>query len=1027
MIFNRRSNYMLKYEKAKSKLVEFDINEKNYPKFPLNPEDLTYTTIFALSRYCEEIIENPLSSQLQKLKSELAVVSQYYDSTAKTKLRQNYNELFLLLGSTSYFLSENFGSAKVLIEKIDANEYKNSIVKLLYTTLQFVLTGKWIEFKTTKGNEGYFNQFLYSLKSHIEEGAPSKGIFDALNIIRDNIHRSDNIYDISYIDFLFGVIICTIDHSAWILLPEYSNANLDQWKSYLSKHNSGKLLWPAQKIILQAGALTGNDLVVPLPTGVGKTKSIEILLRAKFMEQGTCIAIVIAPLRALCNEITADLSTSLTEEAIINQFTDTTQEDFDLNLQLNTKYVFVCTPEKFSYILRHEPGFLDDIQLFVFDEAHLFDDISRGAQYELLVSEIARSRNKSAQMVLFSAVLANANQISEWIFNDENATIDYSLVKSTEKSIGFLSSDQTIHYYEKDDMSEESFFVPKSIDFVQLQLRGRERNQRVFPNIDAQDIAIYYANKLCNQGGAAIYAGQVRSIISIMRRAIEINTRGYDLSSMLTNSNPNEIVRLYNLFRLHYGENYELTQAAKLGIFPHYSDLPTGIKMAIEHALRKEHISFVVCTTTLAEGVNIPIKYLFLTTFSLGTSSVQIRKIQNMVGRTARSGIHTEGSAIVTDPKFYDKRLDWRGGGKYKWADCKKMFDYGNTEACTSAILALVSNLEIDFKSKYKASAIISFLIENYSKPSCFSNLVSVIQDSYRAHVEDDIKYNRYASEIKPKVAQLENVIENVENYLCYIYNSQENTDNFINTVNLLVTQTYAYFLGNDDQKKMLCSIFQLIAQKIISNIEPKEAVYYARSLYGIDVSKKILKWSNENIEVLEDYSNSQLLDSLINLFVELFPNRVKIDINELKNVSLLWIDGRTFIDIYSNLQEKLTISQIEKLCSSTLSYHLCFLIGNILDAIDDRAEKLTDKLTLLQKMIKYGVSSRFQILVCENLFDDRPIAKKLDELYGQILITDKEFRGLIIANKLHIINVLNNYPEYFHHKLQFYTLRNTD
>lgn len=32
MIFDRRSNYMLKYEKAKSKLVEFDIKEKNYPR-----------------------------------------------------------------------------------------------------------------------------------------------------------------------------------------------------------------------------------------------------------------------------------------------------------------------------------------------------------------------------------------------------------------------------------------------------------------------------------------------------------------------------------------------------------------------------------------------------------------------------------------------------------------------------------------------------------------------------------------------------------------------------------------------------------------------------------------------------------------------------------------------------------------------------------------------------------------------------------------------------------------------------------
>lgn len=345
MIFDKRSNYMLKYEKSKSKLVEFDVAEENYPNYPLNPDDLTYTTIFALSRFCEENIENPSSSYLSELKSELVVVSQYYDSTVKTQLRQNHNKLFLLLGSTAYFLSENFGSAKVLIDQIDIQEPKDNIITLLYTTLRFLLTGKWINVPTRRR---YHRQYLDSLKSHFEEGASPKTIFDALRKMRSTIYQSTNILAVSYIDFLFSVTICATNHSAWILLPEHSNTGFEQWKDYLSRQDSIKLLWPAQKALLQAGALIGNDLVVPLPTGVGKTKSIEILLRAKFMEQGTCLAIIIAPLRALCNEITADLTSVLADEATINQFTDTTQEDFDLELIFNTKYVFVCTPEKFS-------------------------------------------------------------------------------------------------------------------------------------------------------------------------------------------------------------------------------------------------------------------------------------------------------------------------------------------------------------------------------------------------------------------------------------------------------------------------------------------------------------------------------------------------------------------------------------------------------------------------------------------------------------------------------------------------------
>ena len=515
----------------------------------------------------------------------------------------------------------------------------------------------------------------------------------------------------------------------------------------------------------------------------------------------------------------------------------------------------------------------------------------------------------------------------------------------------------------------------------------------------------------------AKYAASHQSCGALLRLA----ERGYDLSNLLIKGNCNEAIKLSNLFALHYGKDYVLTQAAKLGAFPHYADLPNGIKMAIEHALRKKHISFIVCTTTLAEGVNIPIKYLFLTTFSLGTTSVQIRKMQNMVGRTARSGIHTEGSAIITDFKFYDKRLDWRDGGTYKWADCKKMFDYGNTEACTSAILSLVSNLDLDYDCHYRATSLSSYLIEHYGEPSCFLTLVSTIQESYKHFISNDQRYERYSSEIEPKVMQLKHVLESLENYLCYIYNSLQNTEEFTSMVDTLVTQTFAYFLGDDDQEKALRTIFQFAANKIISDVKPEKTAYFARSLYGIDVSNKVLDWVDNNIAALENYSIDQLIDALVRLFTRLFPDRINVDDDMLIAVTQLWIAGASYVDIYSSLQKELLILQIERLCSKTLSYHLCFLIGNIIDAIEDRAEELTEQLAYLQKMIKFGVPSYFQILVCENMFDDRIIANQLEKLTRRTLSTDKEFKEYMIAKQKEVLQTLKSYPDYFSYKFRMY------
>lgn len=1025
MIFNRRSTRMLKYEKAKSKLVEFNIKKENYPSFQLDPNDLTYSTLYVLSLYCEELIDNPASERLPELFDSLVVVSQYYDSTVKTKLRKEYNNLFLLLGSTAYFLSDNFGSSKVLIEQIESWTSNERVPNLLYVTLYFLLTGKLLEVSI---NGELYSDFLDNLKNHFQNGESAENLFKVLKKMRDETLKSTNTLSVSCIDFLYGVVIKARDSSAWILLPKYSNINSDKWENYLSKPASMKLLWPAQKVIFQSGVLKGKNIVVPLPTGVGKTKSIEIILRSKFMECGLCAAIIIAPLRALCNEIKSDLISAFADEANINQFTDTMQEDFDLELLFDKNSVLICTPEKFSYILRHTPEFLNSIKLFIFDEAHLFDDASRGVQYELLMSEIARSKKKDAQMVLFSAVLSNANQIGGWLFNDETAVVDYSLVKSTEKSIGFLSSDQTIHYYEKNNMDEESFFVPKSVDCKDLRLKSRETKRRIFPNNNTQDISIYFAKKLCHQGGAAIYAGQARSILPIMRRIVDINDRGYDLSNLLTNGNLSEIEKLSNLFVLNYGNDSELTKASRLGAFPHYANLPNGIKMATEYALREGHIHLVICTSTLAEGINIPIKYLLITTFRNGNMRIQIRELQNLVGRAARSGVHTEGSAIIADTKLYDNRLDQRNGGNYKWNDCMKMFKYENAEACLSAILTLVSDLHLDYKFFYKGDALAGYLIQNYSNPNCFSNLIDILKTGYKVYVSDS-DFEKYASNIDQKISQLEHIVESIENYLCYIYNPQQEPKQFFDLVKILLSQTFAYYLADADKRKALDVIFCLIAQKITSTVEPQRSAYFARSLYGINKSNQIMNWVKRNAKNIMNCSTDQILDEILNLFLDLFPKEMIVNSKEdLSYILKLWKTGAPYIDIYHQCGGNVEIDKIdkiEKLCNHTISYSLSFLIGNIIDAIVfsevDIAKDLLNELSLLQKQIKYGVPNRFQILVCENIFDDRIVVGQLNKSFGDASMNDRDLKKYIRLKYDKILTFLEKYPAYFTYKLCIY------
>ena len=75
-------------------------------------------------------------------------------------------------------------------------------------------------------------------------------------------------------------------------------------------------------MIGEQGVLAGENAVVQLPTGVGKTKSIELIIRSAFLSKRAATAIVVAPLRALCNEISYDLNICFHNEALINQISD---------------------------------------------------------------------------------------------------------------------------------------------------------------------------------------------------------------------------------------------------------------------------------------------------------------------------------------------------------------------------------------------------------------------------------------------------------------------------------------------------------------------------------------------------------------------------------------------------------------------------------------------------------------------------------------------------------------------------------
>lgn len=1009
MIFGTRSNYMMKYQKAKAKLVEYNTPSEEYPHFALNSNELSLPTTYVISKYVEAIIENN-ETDINEFEPLLSRAAQYYDAAFNSKDRQDYNADFLLSGAAAYFLSRDFGSSKVLTRKLfGCYEEKNQTPQLLLLKIYaYLLLQKRLSYiKVTDTYSRINNAFLDCFENGIEVSTLKSYLIN----YREEVYNNGDPDEVFFVDVLVASIYKAIENSSWLLLPAHSDVSSEGWDEYLKTKDSIKMLWPAQRLVAEKGILCGENAIVQLPTGVGKTKSIDLIIRAAFLSERANTAMVVAPLRALCNEITTDMHKSFRDIATINQFSDVLQNDFLSLFGSDTeKQILVCTPEKLSYIMHHQPDILDAIDLFLFDEGHMFDDGGRGVTYELLVTHIRNELTDNQQLVLLSAVLPNSDEIKEWLFQEKGVLATDSNILSTPKSIGFASANSDIHFY-TDDPYNEDYYVPRVLQVRELVKRSGERKPRYFPDLkSANDIAIYNAMKLCHNGGVAIYIGQQRSMKTIFNRLIELKERGLDFSAFTATSNGEELNKIRKHLEEYYGAEHYYTKACDLGILPHSSNIPNGIKLAVESAVKNGHVLCVVCTSTLAQGVNIPIKYLLVTSIHIGQKLIKARNFQNLIGRTARSGIYTEGSIIITDPKIYDGRL--MGRGRYVWRDCVSLFDPNSSEKCSSSILALVKNLEVDYDTVYEGTRIAKYILQNYDNPNCFIDLAEKINAAYLA-----LKPTRIQNNIFSEMIFKQEVLSHIENYLCLAFacNYTEKTNR---EIALSICQnTLAYALASDEEKELIEQFFIKTEEKL-KNYTTKQLRGYSYGMLGVDLSVKIEEWIIEKELTEKVISEEDLLSLIVEFFLQNEECKLK---DKLYEICCLWIKGKTPIEI--SLETGCDISNVDDVCNKVISYRLSILIGNICDLInvpedDDTKVNPYTTLNILQNKIKYGVSSQTAISICEKMFNDRVLASKLlGVLMSETIDTDSI---LHIAKRFedNMLDLLNDYPGYFSERL---------
>lgn len=428
--------------------------------------------------------------------------------------------------------------------------------------------------------------------------------------------------------------------------------------------------FPSQIEAIRAGLLFSTDThSLQMPTGAGKTALTEVLLFSHLNWSRGDKAVLLVPYRALARELRSTVARHLTRlglptRTVYGGTVPTREESEDLA----DVRVIIATPESLLGILGANPDVFAQVSLVVCDEGHLLDGDSRGVGLELLLSRF-RSRKPAPRIVFLSAIVPNIEEINSWL-GGTDSTVVRSVFRPAPVEYGVLrpvgTGARTTVALEIQAVGAvpEQYALPAFLavnDFRFLNQETGRVNTYPFNSVKAQAIAA--ARKALTLGTVAVFAANKTGNQGVIGLVNEL-LKQIDLSLPLPLPRDHvrfvdEVGQVVEYLALDFGRLWEGTAALDVGVVMHHGDLPQETREVLEGLVQRRAVPMVVCTNTLAEGVNMPIRTMVLYSVRRtghGGESVPMlaRDIKNLVGRAGRAGSTTKGLVICANPNQWE-------------------------------------------------------------------------------------------------------------------------------------------------------------------------------------------------------------------------------------------------------------------------------------------------------------------------------------------------------------------------------------
>ena len=378
---------------------------------------------------------------------------------------------------------------------------------------------------------------------------------------------------------------------------------------------------------------SNNNVLVVAPTGSGKTyiaeKSIEYYLNK---QQNVFYT---TPIKALSNQ----------------KFNDFNKQGINTGLLTGDRTInkdgvlVIATTEILRNMIFSNDKKLENTGLIILDEVHYLGDKERGTTWE----EILIHANQNIKFLCLSATIKNKNEFLEWIVSLRGATsLVNSDIRPTPLEISLVTSSK----------------IDKKIKVIKSSKDNK--NKKIF-KFDRQ--AKQYTKPKLNEQAQYLESRKLLPVIffSFSRERVESSSRQL-ANKMNVIDNRNHIKDKYNaVFNDLTPEEINLLNLDEhmwmwsRGVGFHHAGLAPIVKEFVEYLFLNKYIKYLFATETLALGINMPAKSIYIDRLhkydGIKTRPITQSEFLQLSGRAGRRGIDDKGFAFLS----YDKSInrDW--------------------------------------------------------------------------------------------------------------------------------------------------------------------------------------------------------------------------------------------------------------------------------------------------------------------------------------------------------------------------------